>query len=69
MAQKRYSEQELSDMACDLLKSLKPKGLRIRDIKVILNHALAAVEYIVYGENDAPEISCLAFWRSVEVIS
>ena len=53
----RYTEQQLANMGVEILGSLKNKGLRIKDIKRILNHALIAVDYIVYGGEAAEEQS------------
>lgn len=50
MAKRRYTEQQLADMGAEILRSLKNKGLRIMDVRAILNHALIAVDYIQFGE-------------------
>lgn len=49
MANRRYSQEELSQMGCEVVKSLKPKGLLIIEIREILNHAIKALDYIPYG--------------------
>ena len=46
----KYTEQELINMSVTLLRSLKGKGLRIKDVKAILRHAEIAVDYIAFGE-------------------
>ena len=51
----KYTQQQLADMGFDILRSLKNKGLRFKDVKCILEHALIAVDYIVFGEEAVNE--------------
>ena len=49
MVDKKYSEQELVDIAVDLIKSLKPKGLTVGEIREVASNMVKATEYITYG--------------------
>ena len=55
MAQKRYSEEELAEIGCDLVRSLKPKGLLVWELREVLAHAAKALDYIPYGERPEDE--------------
>ena len=46
--QKR-TEQDLIDIAVDLIKSLKPKALTIGEIRKVAEHMAKETEYITYG--------------------
>lgn len=46
---KKRSEQELIDIAVDLIKSLKPMGLTIGEIRKVAEHMAKETEYITYG--------------------
>lgn len=46
---KKYSEQDLVDIAVDLIKSLKPMALTIGEIRKVAEHMAKETEYITYG--------------------
>lgn len=54
MAKKVYTEDDLIKIAVEIRNDLKKYGLTIRQLKSVLKHALAALEYITFGE--APEV-------------
>ena len=50
MAGKKYTDQDLIEMACDILRSLKPKGLKIYQLRALFQHAINALDHITYGD-------------------
>ena len=55
MAKGKCSEQQLAEMGVEVLRSLKNKGLRIKDVRAILRHAEIAIDYIEFGEDYSAE--------------
>ena len=49
MEDKNRSEQELIDIAVELIKSLRPYCLTIREIRKVAEYMSAEADYIVYG--------------------
>lgn len=43
------TEQELIDIAIELIRSLKPMGLTVREIRKIADHIAIETEFITYG--------------------
>lgn len=50
MANRCYKQEELRNIACDILIGLKPKGLLICELRDVLKYAAEALEYIPYGD-------------------
>lgn len=50
MKRKCYSRAELTGIAYDFVKSLKPKGMTIREIQEVFQIAISATNNIIYGE-------------------
>ncbi len=46
---KIHTDQELADIAIDLLCSLKPMRLTVRELHEIVQHMEKAIGYITYG--------------------
>ena len=46
---KLHTEQDLEDIAVELLRGLKPKGLTIRELHEIVQHMEKAIGYITFG--------------------
>lgn len=46
---KRPTDQELADLACDLLTDLKPYGLMICELRRIVEHMEKAIDLITFG--------------------
>ena len=49
MAYKKRSDQELVDIAVDLIKSLKPEGLTIGELRKVAEYMAKEAEFITYG--------------------
>lgn len=50
MQEKVYSEDDLKEIAKEIIDMLRPKHLRVCDIKKILRYAIEKTEYIVLRE-------------------
>ena len=50
MKRKTYSYQELDEIAVELVKSLKPKGLMIGELRHVFEKAITLLDNITYGE-------------------
>jgi hypothetical protein len=48
--EKAYTQQELADIAAELLRGLKHRGLMVFQLRRIAEYMLEAVEHITYGE-------------------
>lgn len=44
-----YTDQELQGIAAELIKSLKPYGFTISELRTVLEHAIRMVGMIQYG--------------------
>lgn len=49
MPKKEYTDQELKNIAAELVKSLKPYGLMIAELRVVFEHAIRMIGLIHYG--------------------
>lgn len=47
---KRYSDEDLKAIAIEIIDWLRPKHLRITDIRKVLNHISDLLEFVVVRE-------------------
>ena len=47
--EKRHTEQDLMDIAADLIQILKPYGFKICELRKIAEHMSKAIDHITYG--------------------